>query len=331
MNVMRHLVLTTFALLITACAGLLRPVQGPAPSPTNASGLPPVELTDTPFFAQDEDQCGPAALAMVLTANGVAVTPEVLRSQVYLPERQGSLQAEIIAATRRHQQVPYVITPTLQGLLTEVAAGHPVVVLQNLGVTWLPVWHYAVLIGYDADRDVVLLRSGTTRRKVMPAEDFIKTWQASGNWGVVALKPAQLPASMDAERYLAAVAGLEATGQLAVADKAYRAALTRWPTAALAWLGRGTVAYRQGRLAVAERAYRRANALAPRDAAVLNNLAQVQAERGCPAQGLATLRRWPADAPISAGLRATLDATAQEIGAMKQRRTKAQCQRNAAR
>jgi hypothetical protein len=35
--------------------------------------------------------------------------------------------------------------------LREVAAGNPVLVLQNLSFAWAPVWHYAVVMGYDAD------------------------------------------------------------------------------------------------------------------------------------------------------------------------------------
>src|SRR5207237_9306004 len=56
-------------------------------------GLPEhVELTQVPFFPQDEYQCGPAALATVLASSGVKVTPEELVAQVYIPERKGSLQ-----------------------------------------------------------------------------------------------------------------------------------------------------------------------------------------------------------------------------------------------
>src|SRR5690606_15890104 len=61
----------------------------------------PILLDNVPFFAQDEYQCGPAALATVLVADGVEVTPEELVDQVYVPARQGSLQIEMLAAPRR--------------------------------------------------------------------------------------------------------------------------------------------------------------------------------------------------------------------------------------
>ncbi|MGD8236773.1 MAG: hypothetical protein PVJ65_11540, partial [Chromatiales bacterium] len=75
------------------------------------AGEPLVQLADTPFFPQQAYQCGPAALATVLNANGVSISPEQLVPQVYLPERRGSLQVEMIAAARRYDQVPVVIEP----------------------------------------------------------------------------------------------------------------------------------------------------------------------------------------------------------------------------
>ena len=92
-----------------------------------------VELTAVPFFPQDEYQCGPAALATVLSHSGVDVTPEPLVSQVYLPSRQGSLQIEMLAAPRRYGRVSYQLAPRYADVLREVAAGNPVIVLQDVG------------------------------------------------------------------------------------------------------------------------------------------------------------------------------------------------------
>ena len=92
-----------------------------------------VELKQVPFFPQERYQCGPAALATVLNWSGVTVTPEQLRDEVYLPQRHGSLQVELTAAARHHRRLPYVLTQDLQAVLDEVRAGHPVLVLLNLG------------------------------------------------------------------------------------------------------------------------------------------------------------------------------------------------------
>ena len=64
-------------------------------------GLPATAMVDTPFFPQEQHQCGPAALATVLVWSGVHTSPEALTDEVYLPGREGSLQIEMVAATRR--------------------------------------------------------------------------------------------------------------------------------------------------------------------------------------------------------------------------------------
>ena len=91
---------------------------------------PRVLLEEVPFHSQEQDQCGPASLAMVLNWSGDGVTPEELSPQVYTPGRGGSLRTGLVAAARRHSRVSYPIRK-LDALLMEVAAGSPVVVLQN--------------------------------------------------------------------------------------------------------------------------------------------------------------------------------------------------------
>src|SRR5207237_1128123 len=100
-----------------------------------------VELADVPFFAQDEYQCGPAALDM----------------------------------------------------LTEISAGNPVIILQNLGFS--ESWHYAVAIGYDYYWGKLYLRSGTTRRQVMAFTVNEIVWMRSGYWAMVALPPDRIAAT----------------------------------------------------------------------------------------------------------------------------------------
>ena len=171
-----------------------------------------IELTETPFFPQREYQCGPAALATVLVDSDVAVDPDELISRVYLPQRQGSLQPELLAATRHYGRIPYVIPPEFAALLAEVSQGRPVLVLQNLGIKAFPAWHYAVVVGFSRERREVILRSGIDERRVTPAVTFANTWRRAGNWGIVALQPGELPATDDIKGYLRALAAAESAG-----------------------------------------------------------------------------------------------------------------------
>jgi len=156
-----------------------------------------------------------------------------------------------------------------------------VLVLQNLGVTRLPRWHFAVLIGYDAERNVALLRSGRERRLEMKWQRFAGTWHRGGRFAMTTLRPGEIPDHAEPSRYIAAAAGLEAAGQRRAAAAAYDAAIARWPHESQAWLGRGNVAYADGNRAAAADAWSRAITLNPADAAARNNLAELLLEAGC--------------------------------------------------
>jgi len=267
-------------------AALVVALNGCATSPPLADGLSldaprSIELGDTPFFPQDEYQCGPAALAMLLGASGVAVEPQALAPQVFLPGRRGSLQAELIGAARRNGRLPYQLAATADEMIAELVEGRPVLVLQNLRATRWPRWHYAVLIGYDADRNIAILRSGREERLEMRWQRFAGSWHRGGRWAITALEPGEIPMHASAARYVEAAAGLEAAGQRRAAAETYDSALARWPDQPIAWLGRGNIAYADGELEAAADAYARAILLAPKDAAARNNLAQVLADAHC--------------------------------------------------
>jgi hypothetical protein len=236
--------------------------------------LPPqVELTAVPFFAQETHQCGPASLAMALNAAGVAVSPDALTPQVYLPGRAGSLQVEMLATVRRHGLVAYSLAPSLRDLLTEVSKGTPVVILQNLGLSLLPLWHYAVVVGYDLKQENMILRSGLEARQTLPFSTFEHTWARSGYWAMLALPPTRLPATAAESDYVRAVVALERVGQTQAALTAYRTALRRWPKNLTARMGLGNTSYASGELRAAEDAFRQAATDHPGEWAPLNNLA----------------------------------------------------------
>lgn len=265
-------------LLLAGCAAVPQSEALHASPP--AALAEPVELTAVPFWPQEQDQCGPAALAAVLTYAGVPATPDTLAPQVYLPARGGSLQAELVAAVRRHQRVPYLIAPRLADLLAEVRADHPVLVLQNLALAWYPRWHYAVVVGYDLAADRVVLRSGSHRRHTMSLARFEHTWTRAGGWGLVVPATDDLPASATEAAYLEAVAPFEARGRPALAERAYRAALGRWPHSRTAMLGLGNALYALAQPTEAEAAYRALLDRYPDYPPGLNNLAQVLADQG---------------------------------------------------
>jgi tetratricopeptide (TPR) repeat protein len=262
--------------LFAGCATETRELLRAAPE-----GLPRrAELVAVPFFAQERYQCGPAALAMLLRSAGIEATPERLVSQVYVPEKEGSLPPEMLAAGRRNGALSMLIPPRLDALLAEMAAGNPVLVLQNLGLSWLPRWHYAVVIGYDLDREEVILRSGLEARLVLPMSTFEHTWGRGGHWGMVTLTPGRLPRTAKEVAAVSALVALERVVPPAQARLAYGAALERWPGSLALLMGLGNANYALGERAAAAEAFRQATLHHPQAAAAYNNLAVVLVELG---------------------------------------------------
>ena len=248
------------------------------------------QLANVPFFPQEDYECGPASLAMVLQSAGVPVTPEQLVDQVYLPGRQGTLQTELLVATRRHGLPAYVLQPTVEAVLREVAAGNPVLVFQNLSLPIYPVWHYAVVTGFDRARNVLVLHSGRTEQLEMSLFAFERTWARGHYWAMVAVAPPKLPATAQPEPYAQALAALERV-QVAPARTAYAAALNQWPKQRVLMLGLGNTAYAMGDLGAAASAYQQAVQAHPDYADAWNNLAQVLLELGKPMDASAAITK----------------------------------------
>ena len=285
------------------------------PEAVALSGEPPVELDDVPFFPQQDYQCGPAALATVLTARERATLPEDLVHEVYVPGLKGSLQPEMLAAARRRGVLPYVLDQSLEALAGELAGGRPVLVLQNLHWLGPAAWHYAVVVGLDPAREEVILRSGTQRRRVEPLWRFLRTWDAADRWAVVILEPGTLPAEPDRYRYLLAVTDLEAAGQPADAHRAFLAGAEAWPGDPAALAGVGNTALALGEWRTAAEVYRGMLAAQPDQVLARNNLAVALMEMGCPAAAVAHAERALAALPADDHRRHVVEDTrAQALG-----------------
>ena len=199
---------------------------------------------------------------------------------VYVPGLKGSLRAEIAAATRQLGFLAVELDGQLESLLREVDAGNPVFVLRNLGYDAYPIWHYEILVGYDLERQELILRSGLDRRITRSFGIFEQTWQRADHWALVVTSPDAIPASASPESFLAAVVDMEQVGQAALARAGYATAIERWPDNVLARLGLGNASYALGDYAAAASAYRSALEYEPGNAALWNNLAYALARLG---------------------------------------------------
>ncbi len=280
------LVLILSTILLSGCAIVPR-----GDWPRDIGGVPPQsEIASVPFYPQDEYQCGPAALAMALAWSGLDVQPGELTDKVYTASLQGSLQPAMIAGARRSGRLAYVISGT-DALIREIAAGHPVIVLQNLGLSWAPLWHYAVAIGYDIPADEIILHTGRKARDRTSMGLFQTTWARAASWGLLVLSPGELPATAEETDTVEAALGLEKARQPAAAVQSYHSALSRWPQNLPAMMGLGNSYYALGDLNNSESAFRSAVEIHPESGVAHNNLAHVLLSLGRREEALSAARR----------------------------------------
>ncbi len=265
------------------------------------------ELEQVPFFPQSKYQCGPAALATVLSYRQLSVLPEDLIGQVYVPNREGSFQLEMVAAARQYGLTPYLLEPSVKDLLVEVNAGNPVLVLQNVGLDVYPQWHFAVVVGYDLQTSQIILRSGTTERWITSLRNFEQTWRKSDYWGLVITRPTQIPVTASSAKWLSTAYDLEQVRQTAAAEAAYQAATQRWPDQESVWLGLTNFQYGQQRFADALLTFNRILPGFMDSSRLWNNYAYVLKANQCHAQAKAAaqcaVKLLPGDVNLQGTLR----------------------------
>lgn len=294
----RRLALAAAVLFLAGCSTLNPLVPQTVQLRTEwPAGVPrQVELAEVPFYPQDEYQCGPAALATAMTHSGRRTLPASLVDQVWLPSRHGSLQVEMLATPRRHGLVSYRLAPRYGDLLREVAAGNPVVVLQDVGPLFTQ-WHYAVVNGFDYDTGTILLRSGLQMRQETSFTAFERSWMAGDYWAMTVTQPDRIPATATEKRWLEALLGLARGGNADATVRGYRAALQRWPDSLPAAVGLANQLHARGSLQEAAEVLRTALQTNPRSVILLNNLAQTLSDQGRQDEAMAVIRE--ADDPQS--------------------------------
>ncbi len=202
----------------------------------------PMEISNVPFINQTVGQCGPATLTMAMNHIGQDVSVDEIAQQIYTPGMKGTLQTDMITGARRHGLTAVPID-NLESLLREVSAGNPVIVFENLALSWWPQWHYALVFGYDLNNEVIIMHSGSEQNKKWDIRKFERSWKLGDYWGLVVLPNDKLSATGSELAHANAAVGLEQVGKKSEAFTAYKTMLTKWPTSLTALIGLGNLEF----------------------------------------------------------------------------------------
>lgn len=275
------------ALILSACAAPQTnqlQIEKPQDLPQQAF------IEDVPFYPQEQHHCGPATLAMAINFHGIKLTPKELAKDVFTPDLKGSLQVEMKAATRNQGMLAYELTPKLVYLLAEVSVGHPVIILQNKAIKAFPVWHYALVIGYNLNSKKIILHTGLNEKYEVSMSTFEHTWNRAKNWALVILPSDQLPNDRNQKNILQAAVDLEEVGKIENANEAYRAILNRWPKNYVAVMGTANTYLSLQQPIEATNNYLFATKIKPRQADIYNNLAYSLHAQECKESSLKSIQ-----------------------------------------
>ena len=247
-------------------------------------------IKNVPFYPQQAFHCGPSTLAMAMNFYGKKLTPNELAKDVFIPGRKGSFQSEMKAAVRKRGMLAYELTPELVYLLAEVSVGHPVIILQNKSVKYYPVWHYALVIGYDLNKKQIYLHSGLNENYIVSMSVFEFTWKRSKRWAMAVLPVDTLPNDRNLINALQAAVDLEEVGQTQAANQAYQTITRRWPDSFVAVMGAANSHLTLGNSGNATEFYLRALELKPTRADIYNNLAYSLLAQSCYESSLTSIQ-----------------------------------------
>ncbi len=137
-------------------------------------------IKDVPFFPQQDYQCGPASLASVLNYWGVSVAPGEIGKAIYSQSAKGTLNIDMALYAHSRGLEASQYQGGWDDLRKKIDSGYPLIVLVDYGFSVFQANHFMVATGYNEDN--VVVNSGRHEKKVIPREDFLKSWERTKYW-----------------------------------------------------------------------------------------------------------------------------------------------------
>lgn len=137
-------------------------------------------ISNVPFYAQEDYQCGPASLAGVMNYWEIDVTPDDIAKEIYSKSAKGTLNIDMAIYPQRKGLIAEQYSGNMKDLKKNIDSGYPLIVLVDYGFWAVQSNHFMVVVGYNEAG--VIVNSGKDKGKFISEEDFIKTWEKTKFW-----------------------------------------------------------------------------------------------------------------------------------------------------
>ncbi len=225
------------------------------------------------IYPQDSYHCGPSSLATVFEKERIAFDYSDLLKHTFTPGLKGTLQPQMKATARKYGLIPYETGKSLKDILLELSNDTSVIVLFNLGLKTLPVWHYSVVTGYDKIEKKVFLSAPNGLETWMSFEEFETFFERGGKWGISLIKPPKLPQTSTESDIIAAILDMYEIDQKEIAKQAAVAHLSNNPSSYAAMVLVANIYLKEDDYRSAAFMYNEILKIMPDEPSVLNNLA----------------------------------------------------------
>lgn len=172
----------SFLILILALsfAGCASPGRDAVISSIKSAPATGAVIEGVPFFAQDRYDCGPAALASIMSFYGEAADIDEIKGRVYNEMLKGTLPLDMLSYAKERGFEARYYKGGLDDLREAVKKGEPLILFLNLGYDFYPVGHYIVATGFSDSVGAVLAHSGMDREKAYGFKELEKAWSKTG-------------------------------------------------------------------------------------------------------------------------------------------------------
>lgn len=146
-----------------------------------------IYINNVPFFPQEENYCGPAALASVLNFYGYKATQQDIAKEIFTPRLKGTITVEMAGFARRAGFGAAYYKGGIENIKAEIDKGHPLILYIKTGYLISPSGHYITVVGYDDTKEGVIAYSGRDKDIFISYKKLMKDWGKTGYWTLLIL------------------------------------------------------------------------------------------------------------------------------------------------